>query len=482
MNSAIRFDDSLSVFAALVLRELGRQAIAENLFLRDASGRLTFVVLNNPLDAASSVADRSLAAKASTLLGHYVDADGFAVATPDELFDERLKTLNQARKIRLDDDVFKGEVNLVDRRIVGADWLCNPGPAAAPPLRLVFASVKGGVGRSTALCVLAADLAAQGRRVLAIDMDLEAPGLGNMLLPGDTLPEFGLLDYLVEQSLGPLDDQFYTDMIGPSWLGDGRGRVDVVPAIGRRSLQHPANVLAKIARAYLGGEAANTGADGEPSGFADAMRLLLERLADPLRYDIVLLDARAGLHETSAAAIVGLGAEILFFGLDQPQTFAGYELLLAHLATLTVDSDDDWRQRLRFVQAKAPANPAKREKFAQEMDTCLRKYLWPANQATIPQIDLAPLKDTFDVEWVDQDGINARMGKTIDYCDFPVSDGDDDGPAPVLAVLDSDRFDSFDPSSDRDALLARVYAPAFGDLLAAVTAMVNGLVKSEKES
>jgi len=372
----------------------------------------------------------------------------------------------------LDDDVFKGQVNLVDRRIVGADWLRDPAPSARPPIRFVFASIKGGVGRSTALCVLAAHLASQGRRVLAIDMDLEAPGLGNMLLPGDTLPEFGLLDYLVEQSLGSLDDQFYADMIGPSWLGGGRGRVDVLPAIGQRSLRNPSNVLAKIARAYLGGNESSGELDlsGEQPSFMDHMRALLDRLADPLRYDVILVDSRAGLHETTAAAVVGLGAEVLFFGLDQPQTFAGYELLFAHLATLSVDSNDDWRDRLRFIHAKAPESPAQREKFCQDMGALLQKYLWPATQPLGKHIDIAPLKDTFQVEW------DEETQAEIDSLDI------EDKPVPILAILDDDRFHSFDPLTDRDALVERVYSATFGDLLTAVTGMVDDIVIIGKQS
>ena len=152
--------------------------------------------------------------------------------------------------------------------------------------------------------MVAADLASKGRRVLAIDMDLEAPGLGNLLLPDETLPEFGLLDYFVELEVGnPLDEEFFTDMIGHSWLGGGRGRVDVIPAIGRRSLANPMNVLGKLARAYFAGPTVT----GESLTFSERMRKLVERFANPLRYDAILVDARAGLHETTAAAVLGFG-------------------------------------------------------------------------------------------------------------------------------------------------------------------------------
>jgi len=46
---------------------------------------------------------------------------------------------------------------------------------------LAFYSFKGGVGRSMAVLNLAYSLAAKGRHVLVLDMDLEAPGLSGFL-------------------------------------------------------------------------------------------------------------------------------------------------------------------------------------------------------------------------------------------------------------------------------------------------------------
>lgn len=468
MSTTTRFDDALPIFANLVQQNWGEAAVAENIFLRDVTGRLTFVVLN---ETYSTEQRTKLSSMATEVLGRYVDGDGFAVATPDELFDDRLKNLAKARKIHLNHSAFLGHVFLVDRRMVGADWLRDVAPTAASPLRLVFASIKGGVGRSTALCVLAAHLAAQGRRVLAIDMDIEAPGLGNMLLPGGTLPEFGLLDYLVEQGLGTIDAQFYVDMVGSSWLGGGRGRVDVVPAIGQRSFTNPANVLAKIARAYLdGGESGGmNNFDMEPPSFMDHMRALIDHLADPERYDIILIDARAGMHETTATAVVGLGAEVLFFGLDQPQTFAGYELLFSHMATLPVDPSDDWRYRLRFIQAKAPESSSKRERFSQSMDTLLRKYLWPSVPSTVENLNIEPLKDTFETVWAEE--IQSEI--------LPI---DDDRPLSVLAIADDQKYSSFDPLTDRDSLTERAYNATFGLVLDEVVAMVNDSIATGRAS
>lgn len=49
-----------------------------------------------------------------------------------------------------------------------------------PPI-VTFYSFKGGVGRSTALVATALQLANKGRRVILVDMDLEAPGLPELL-------------------------------------------------------------------------------------------------------------------------------------------------------------------------------------------------------------------------------------------------------------------------------------------------------------
>jgi len=456
VTTPIRFDDSLPAFAALVREALGEAALANNLFLRDASGRLTFVMLR---DIPSSEECSSIAARAVSRLGAYVDKDGFAIATPEELFDDSLKDIGSSITLKVSHDLFKGTVKLVDRRMVGADWLRTPEPASGSPARFVFASVKGGVGRSTALCVVAAELASKGRRVLAIDMDLEAPGLGNLLLPDATLPEFGLLDYLVELEGGnEIDEEFYADIVGHSWVGGGRGRVDVIPAIGMRSLRNPTNVLAKLARAYLAGDA-----NGKTLTFSDHIRMLVEKFADPRRYDAILVDARAGLHETTAAAVLGLGAEVLLFSLDQAQAFEGYRLFFANLGILPVNTNDDWRFRLHIIQAKAPIDPKQRAGFAERMESLRDEYLpRPAAQHDM-DIDPSTFKDTFNVEW---SGDTSSDEETIPDTDMPTT----------LAIREDERFRSFEPAADHNILATPAYSDSFGELIEMASGIVDAFM------
>lgn len=460
MNSPVYFDQSLALFADLVCQQWGPSALENNFFLRDVVGKLTLIVLDSQYSQEQRLA---LAQQATQHLGHYVDGDGFAVATPAELFDDRLLSAAHALTVTVNGEVFSGTLRLLDRRMIGADWLRQPAAAVTQPQRFVFASIKGGVGRTTALCVLAAELAGKGQRVLTIDMDLEAPGLGNMLLSEDTLPEFGLLDYLVEQGLGELDDQFYADMISSSWLGGGRGKVDVLPAIGRRSLQNPANVLAKIGRAYLAyGQPDEGTSDSEQAGFAEHVHTLLARVADSSRYDVVLIDARAGLHETSAAAIIGMGAEVLLFGIDQAQTYAGYDLLLAHLATLPTTPGNEWRERLHFIQAKAPANELMLKKFSDHMRQLVGAHLWPQKPVEEDKQVLADLQDTIEVEW--DDDANTDITAVLDD---PLNEID------IVAILNSEHYTAFDPLANRDVLLEKLYRVAFGDFLTLIDKLLT---------
>ena len=315
---SIKFDDSLRVLADCVSEILDPEQLVAGIVLRDSTGRLAFFS-SAELDEATI---NTLSNALSNSLGPYARKDRVIVNSSDYGAKSVLENEN-ALKIQI--HIY--QIRLVDLRIAGADWLRTPATQAPPPARFVFSSIKGGVGRSTSLAIIAAELAGRGLRVLAIDLDIEAPGLGPILLNEKTLPEFGLLDALVENGISPLDDKFLADLIGPSDIAQGRGRIDVIPVLGKRSLENPAEVLAKIARAYN-----ENITDDRVETILDQIRSLIDSFSDPKRYDVILVDARAGLHETSASAILGLGAEVFLFGLDEPQTFQGFKILLAHMA------------------------------------------------------------------------------------------------------------------------------------------------------
>lgn len=359
----VRFHESFRL-AIQTLRQAGIPLNSDTVIVRDGHGRLMVV--------RPEIAD---AVKVERMMKGVLGAYAAPIAIGQGRLAELLATDPAGRQADVDLDGVTYTIRYVDRRIVGADWLVEPAGAVSTPPRLVFGSLKGGVGRSTAIAVLAADLARAGKRVLVIDLDLEAPGLGSMLLSAsddpakDRRPRYGALDYLVENGLGGIADDELSDFIGVSPFAEGF--VEVIPVTGQEIDARPETFMAMLSRALV--------EDPRPAGpqrVADQVREMVERFSKWGRYDAVLIDARAGLAEISAAPLLALGAELLLFGSDQPQTFAGYRYLLSHLMNISpavsLDDADDWRRRLSFVHAKAPASAAKRAPFRNRLyELCL---------------------------------------------------------------------------------------------------------------
>ncbi|SFQ22364.1 CobQ/CobB/MinD/ParA nucleotide binding domain-containing protein [Geopseudomonas sagittaria] len=444
----VRFDDSLQVLVRKVAELLGRDLLSTGTVLRDATGRLSFFCSAELDETMHSNLTEALRIE----LGPYAGKDRVVVSS-SEYGASRVLQDNKAIKIKVGDFL----IRLIDRRIVGADWLRAPVRLAPPPPRFVFSSIKGGVGRSTALAVAASALSRQGLRVLAIDLDIEAPGLGPILLNNDTLPEFGLIDALVENGISSLDRQFLADLIGPSDLSNGRGRIDVIPVLGKRSLNNPGDVLSKIARAYM----EDIREDGSVATILDQISELIDYFSDSRQYDAILVDARAGLHETTASAILGMGAEVLLFGLDEPQTFQGFKILLSHMARFGDEGAvPEWLSRFTIVQGKAPSELESRQRFA---DQCRSLF---ADLGLVEKPDICN-PESFsqeigfgDIEWNDEASDEDILPKE----DYQYLE--------PLAILDDPKFKGFNPQAHTDLLESGVYVAAYEQLLAKIRATI----------
>jgi len=249
-------------------------------------------------------------------------------------------------------------IYLVDRLMNNQDWLRKP-LVKQPPLPTGVAfSLKGGVGRSTTFAAWAHHLAGLGYKVLALDLDLEAPGLQSLLLPEadtdsgrDPRPDYGIADWLVEGRVGQADESLFEDMLGSVDLPPGLpGEIRVIPAFGKNTRDY----VAKLGRAYLPVK----GSDEVERGFAEAVLELLmagKERVEP--FDVALLDARAGMHDIGAAAVTRIGAQAFLFARDDPQTWTAYGHLFEHLRwSPSVEygmPDQDLRWRLSMVGAMA---------------------------------------------------------------------------------------------------------------------------------
>ncbi|KQP23100.1 hypothetical protein ASF43_04240 [Pseudorhodoferax sp. Leaf267] len=336
--------------------------------------------------------------------------------------------------------------NLIDRRIVGSGWLAHPVAGPVFPPRLVFASLKGGVGRSTALAVVAADLARRHRNVLVVDLDLEAPGIGHLMLDDERLPAFGVIDFLVENGIGGVSDEWLPDFVGTSHLTEpGGGRVDVMPAIGRKSAAAPENVMAKLARAMV-----EDIEEERAVSVGQQVLAMLDRVAALASYDAVLIDSRAGLAELTAPALIGLGATVLLFGTAQTQTIEGYRALFAALRWLAQrdrmqNGAGEWRMALRPVYAKSSLNAATEQRLRDDWYELFSEYLYDAELENEGDAELDALRF-------------AREDRTAPH--WP------------LVVPFNPAFIDFDPARVPGQLSAAFYEQSFRPLLNAVDAIL----------
>ena len=245
-------------------------------------------------------------------------------------------------------------VRLLDRQIIGQDWLRTGREtrAAGAPPRLVFYGLKGGVGRSTALAMFAYLMARKGKRVLLLDFDLESPGLSGLLLPADRVAGFGLVDWFLEDAVHR-DDTVLADLVADSPLAETTsGRIRVAAAMGMDESAY----LAKLARVY-----ADVPTPNGPERFAQRMARLVATLEAREQPDIVLIDSRAGLHDLAAISIATLADLALLFGTDSEQTWQGYAQLFAHWQQRP-DVLRGVRERLWMVRAMFPETEQK-ERF-----------------------------------------------------------------------------------------------------------------------
>jgi len=161
-----------------------------------------------------------------------------------------------------------------------------------------FYSVRGGVGRSTSLVLVALELARRGHRVAVLDFDLESPGL-DVLLTRDKahsqerIQQPGVVDFLDARARG--ETFGVEDIIIPLDLpGDYTGRLFVVPAGRCDDAYLDALDRLDLKQMY------------ERSGLLNPVRQLRAELEKALEPDVVLIDSRTGYSDAALVTLFDL--------------------------------------------------------------------------------------------------------------------------------------------------------------------------------
>ena len=251
----------------------------------------------------------------------------------------------------------QNQVFTLDRRYSKEGWFSTDVEAVwgvggqMPPI-VSFYSYKGGVGRTTALAALAIQFARAGKRVLVMDFDLEAPGIGSVFSAGTAAPESGVLDFLLEHPV--VGNEFDpAEMLysfnKPALIKDGEPIF--VAAAGTVDEWY----LEKLGRLNYHGlfESLTPARDS-------ALKILLHKLRAQARPDLILIDSRAGLHDLGGLTLCGLAHWHVLFGLDSEQSWLGLRVAIARLGKEQILGGKPQRDCV-VVQSMVPPQEGKEE-------------------------------------------------------------------------------------------------------------------------
>jgi MinD-like ATPase involved in chromosome partitioning or flagellar assembly len=213
-------------------------------------------------------------------------------------------------------------------------WTLEDGP----PI-VAYHGFKGGAGRTTLLASYAVASARRNRRVVVVDMDLDAPGVG-LLLGADsdgTTARWGTVDFLLEANQDlRLDDYFHVCAREPVTR---EGRIEVFPAGALDD-----GYLPKLARVDLD---VRTDVRSHPLG------RLLRRIRDERAPDLILLDGRAGLSPAAGLLLSGIAHLHVLVATSNVQSLRGLERVIHHLGFRQARRDLPQRECV-VVQAHVP--------------------------------------------------------------------------------------------------------------------------------
>lgn len=200
-----------------------------------------------------------------------------------------------------------------------------------PPVVATFYSLRGGVGRSTALAHTAFNLTSQGLSVLCIDMDLEAPGLSSLFRVEEAARESrGVVDLLSTIDIDGIVPADLSESFVPVPTNNANSRLLLLPA-------------GEISAAYARDLSLIT-PENWYREHANPLRLLIggiRELDEKLRPDVILIDSRTGLSPIAAPLLFDVADLAIITFLPHPQAKVGTGLLTRALLTARTDRESN---------------------------------------------------------------------------------------------------------------------------------------------
>jgi tetratricopeptide (TPR) repeat protein len=256
---------------------------------------------------------------------------------------------------------------------------------------VTFYSYKGGVGRTMALVNVAAMLAKEGRRVLLIDFDLEAPGLDAFEGLGCIKGQSGVVEYVADYlSTGkpsPVIDFVHECIPASTHL---RGKLWLMPS-GKKDQQYNRD------RARINWTELYDKFDGER--FIENLKADIENTYSP---DFVLIDSRTGLTDVGGICTLHLPQLVVLIYALNDQNIHG----IAGVARAISRAENTRPPQLLTVASPVPPMPKEKSGLLQARLDLAEKELGIQPHCQIHYDSRVPLKEQIIV-WDDP---TSRLG------------------------------------------------------------------------
>ncbi|MCD9617627.1 P-loop ATPase, Sll1717 family [Chryseobacterium gleum] len=277
-----------------------------------------------------------------------------------KIFNEFQDCIDTIEKISYEEDSFilqdlqntselvEGTNNIYfsDRHIENTNWYINEKFQLKTPVTS-FYSFKGGVGRTTATVLSALLLARQGKKVMIVDFDLEAPGLASIFANrSDNAEELlavnGFVDFLIDYEFHKRNfseinlDDYYFRINEQALVGSNGGELLIIPAIATNS-QSSSSYISKLSKANI---RFGFGNDYAPDIFLQAME-------NKLKPDHILIDTRTGINDVGGLVFNRYAQNIFLLFYGNQQNMFGLESILPELKKLN-------EQGIKFYLVNSP--------------------------------------------------------------------------------------------------------------------------------
>lgn len=180
-----------------------------------------------------------------------------------------------------------------------------------------FYSYKGGVGRTIALIETAYNLADAGKRVLLLDLDVEAPSLHNIFYDkvNDEINgvQYGTIEYLYRKVIQGSEDVRINDIFCSLQLKNVSGEIFVMPALKSMNKDY----VYQIERLQT-----------QQIQEKDVFREIFAYVQKELNVDIILIDTRAGFNQWGSLSLLTLSNQVIFIAYPNNENVEGLNMAL----------------------------------------------------------------------------------------------------------------------------------------------------------